>query len=301
MFMKCELLLKIFLSGAMLLGAASIHAQDSFFVQMADPQFGMYTNDKGFAQETANLEFAIKTVNRLHPAFVVMSGDLVNKQGDPDEIAEYLRVTHQLDPKIPLHNVVGNHDVGNAPTHESLEAYRRVFGPDYYAFQSGEMEGIVIDSSIIQHPEKVPDEENKQWMWLESELKSAAARNVKWIVIFQHIPWFLKSADEPDQYFNIPHEARARYLKLFEDSGVRYNFAGHYHQNSEGKDGSFTMTTTGPVGMPQGNASSGLRVVAVEASGLCGQYFGLGNLPNHFDVRSFSACVPTSDAGQQKK
>jgi serine/threonine-protein phosphatase CPPED1 len=115
--------------------AATAPAQEPFFLQMADPQFGMYTNNVGFAQETANLEFAIATANRLHPAFVVMAGDLVNKSGDPAQVAEYLRVTHLLNPAIPLYNVAGNHDVGNSPTAASLEAYRKIFGKDYYTFR----------------------------------------------------------------------------------------------------------------------------------------------------------------------
>jgi hypothetical protein len=289
--MKVRAYLVSILWGSTLLVPSLTHAQGQFFVQMSDPQFGMYTNNIGFAQETANLEFAITTANRLHPAFVIMSGDLVNKPRDPAQIAEYLRVTHELDTKIPLYNVAGNHDVGNVPTPESLEAYRKVFGKDYYTFRSGDMEGIVIDSSIIQHPEKVMDEENKQRMWLESELKSAVVNHVKWIVVFQHIPWFLNSADEPDQYFNIPQEARRRYLKILEDSGVRYDFAGHYHRNSEGEDGSLTMVTTGPVGKPLGTATSGMRIVMLGEHILCNQYFGLGNLPNQVDENSVDGCV----------
>jgi hypothetical protein len=50
------------------------------------------------------------------------------------------------------------------------------------------MEGIVLNSSIIQHPEKVVDEEVRQREWLEEELKKAIARYVQWIVIFQHSP-----------------------------------------------------------------------------------------------------------------
>src|SRR5947209_4543590 len=142
--------------------AEKVPAQDQFFIQMADPQFGMYTNNVGFAQETANLEFAIATANRLQPAFVVIAGDLVNKGGDPAQIAEYIRVTHQLKPAIPLYSVAGNHDVGNSPTAASLEAYRKIFGKDYYTFRAGDLEGIVIDSSIIQHPEHVPEEETRQ-------------------------------------------------------------------------------------------------------------------------------------------
>src|SRR3984885_4093482 len=228
--MKTLLSLLVIGIGLVVPGAAS--AQDFFFLQMSDPQFGMYTANVSFAQESANLEFGIATANRLLPAFVVMSGDLVNKPGDKAQIEEYLRITHKLDPGIPLYAVAGNHDVGNVPTPESLMAYRQIFGKDYYSFRNGPMEGIVLDSSIIQHPEKVMDEEVRQREWLEEELKKATTEHIRWIVIFQHIPWFLHSADEPDQYFNIPRETRSRYLKILKESGVQYDFAGHLHQNS---------------------------------------------------------------------
>jgi 3',5'-cyclic AMP phosphodiesterase CpdA len=94
-----------------------------------------------------------------------MSGDLVNKPGDKAQIEEYLRITHKLDPSIPLYNIAGNHDVGNIPTPESLAAYRPTFGEDYYSFYNGPMEGVVLNSSIIQHPEKVMDEEVRQREW----------------------------------------------------------------------------------------------------------------------------------------
>jgi 3',5'-cyclic AMP phosphodiesterase CpdA len=253
--------LSLLVIGTTLAVPKAASAQDLFFLQMSDPQFGMYTANAGFAQESANLEFAIATANRLHPAFVVMSGDLVNKPRDKVQIEEYLRITHQLDPDIPLYAVAGNHDVGNVPTPESLAAYRKVFGKDYYSFRSGAMEGIVLNSSIIQHPEKVMEEETQQRKWLEGELKKAVAEHIRWVVVFQHIPWFLHNGDESDQYFNIPHEARNRYLKILKESGVQYDFAGHLHQNSLGKDGAFEMVTAGPIGKPLGDAVSGIRIL----------------------------------------
>ena len=109
------------------------------FIQMSDPQFGMFTKDADFAHETANLEFAIATANRLMPAFVVITGDLINKPTDAAQAAEYKRITAKLDPKIKLYSVHGNHDVGNEPTKESLAQYRERFGPDYYSFRSGDV------------------------------------------------------------------------------------------------------------------------------------------------------------------
>ena len=256
-----------------------------FFLQMSDPQFGMYTNNGDFAQETANYEFAIATANRLHPAFVVVCGDLVNKPGDPGQIAEYQRISRRLDPGIKLYSVPGNHDVENSPTRDSLAAYRKSMGPDYYEFRSGPILGIVLNSSIIQHPDQVPEEAAKQEAWLNEELRKASSSGAQSIVIFQHIPWFLKTADEPDQYFNIPRQTRARYINLFTRSGVQYVFAGHLHENSYGEAGSLHMITTGPVGKPLGQASSGIRVVELRNHELKDRYYSLGNLPSQISDR----------------
>ena len=70
----------------------------------------MYAKDAGFVHETANFEFAVAAANRLQPAFVVITGDLTNKAGDPAQIAEFQRISKKLDPKIKLFAVPGNHD-----------------------------------------------------------------------------------------------------------------------------------------------------------------------------------------------
>jgi serine/threonine-protein phosphatase CPPED1 len=137
----------------------------------------------------------------------------------------------------------------------------------------------------------VLEEEVRQREWLELELKRATANGARRVVIFQHIPWFLHDADEPDQYFNIPREARARYLKILADAGVHSVFAGHLHQNSEGSVGALRMVTTGPVGKPLGDATSGFRIVVVGQDKLCDHYYGLGNLPNQVDLSAAAACV----------
>src|SRR5438046_5989999 len=92
----------------------AIHADPqeiNFFLQMSDPQFGMYSANKDFDQETVNFEFAIATANRLRPKFVVICGDLINEGGNAAQTAEFLRIAAKLDPEIKLYNVAGNHDV----------------------------------------------------------------------------------------------------------------------------------------------------------------------------------------------
>ena len=101
-------------------------------------------------------------------------------------------------------------------------------------------------------------------------------------MVFQHIPYFLATADEPDQYFNLPMATRLRILRMLKKYGVRYVFAGHYHRNAYGKDGDLEMITTGPAGMPLGPDPSGFRLVEWKDRVLVQLYFGLGTLPNVF-------------------
>lgn len=245
-------------------------AADLTFIQMSDPQFGMFAENRDFAQETINFDKAIAIANREKPAFVVICGDLVNQAGNVQQIAEYRRIAAKLDHSIALHNVAGNHDVGNEPTPESLAAYRKQFGPDYYTFRHDDFEGIVLDSSLIQHPKGAPAEAAKQQQWLEAELNKIKPGTH--VAIFQHIPWFLKNDDEPDDYFNIPLGPRTTYLRLFERFRVEYGFAGHYHRNSGGDSASFHMTTTGPVGKPLGSDPSGIRMVTVHDGRMASTY-----------------------------
>jgi 3',5'-cyclic AMP phosphodiesterase CpdA len=262
---------------AALLCAGALHGQT--FLQMSDPQFGMYTKDVDFAHETANFEFAIATANRLKPAFVVVTGDLTNKAGDAAQAAEYQRIAGKLDRAIELYSVPGNHDVGNEPTKESLATYRKRYGLDYYGFRAGEIYGIVLNSNLEKGAEQVPDEAAKMEQWFRAELGKAKASGAKRVIVFQHIPFFLKEAGEADQYFNVPGPARARYLKLMHEFGVREVFAGHYHRNELGRDGDLEMVTTGPVGMPLEGAKSGIRMVTVNADGVAHKYFEFGELP----------------------
>jgi predicted phosphodiesterase len=98
-------------------------------------------------------------------------------------------------------------------------------------------------------------------------------------MVFQHHPWFLTSADEPDQYFNLPLAKRREFLDLFARGGVSHVFAGHYHRNAFGKDAGLEMVTTGPVGKPLGADSSGFRIVIVDGSRVTHRYYALDSLP----------------------
>lgn len=272
-----------FLSLTSLLMASA--AEPFFFIQLSDPQFGMFTTNRDFPQETANFEFAIASINRLRPAFVVITGDLVNKPGDSAQITEFKRIAAKLDSRIPLYNVAGNHDIQNTPTPESVAAFTNQFGPDYYEFRHEDFVGIVLDSTLIHAPDKAHDLYAGQEAWLGSELEKISKQKPAHIVIFQHHSWFLKTADEPDEYFNIPTASRTNYLALFHKYRVKYAFCGHYHRNKIARDDDLEVVTTTAVGKPLAG-QSGMRIVVVRDNGIEHQFYTFGDIPNHIDPKA---------------
>lgn len=271
------------LLGSLIARSAAQQTAPFFFVQLSDPQFGMFTADGAFDQETANFTFAVANINRLRPAFVVITGDLVNKPGDAAQIAEYRRVRALVDPAIPVYDMPGNHDVENAPTPASLASFERALGPDRYTFQWRDFTGIVLDSSLIHTPDRAPEAAAAQEAWLRRALTEARAGNARHLVVFQHHPWFLKSADEPDQYFNIPLVRRTPLLALFREARVSMLVSGHLHENAVASFDGMPAVTTAPVGMPLNGARSGMRIFVVRDSGISHKFFEFGAIPAAVD------------------
>lgn len=252
-----------------------------FFFVITDPQLGMYDHDQDLSRESENLQKLVAIANRLHPAFIVNCGDLVNRPGDSREIQQYQHIMSGLDPHIPVYNVPGNHDVRNQPTPESLAAYRSAFGRDYYTFQYQGLEGVVLNTSLIKYPELAPRESAEQSAWLETTLAQAKNKDV---IVFQHIPWFLREPDEADDYSNLPLSQRKDYLHRFESAGIRYIFAGHLHENAFGSEGKIQMRTVSALGKPLGKTPSGFGVVIVDGHNVKFTYYPISAPPTELPM-----------------
>jgi len=251
-----------------------------YIIQLSDPQLGFFNNDIDFVKDAEQLETAIAAVNRLKPAFVVVTGDLVNKIGDIEQITAYKRITAKLDRSIPLYNLPGNHDVGNEITAESLKTYRKHFGKDYYTIKKGGTTAIVLNSPLVVAGPDMAKAADAQYRWLEKTLKRAS-RSGDNVIIFQHHPWFLHDPKEADQYFNIPLNIRKKYLSLLRSYGVKHVFAGHLHYNAAGDAGDLEMITTGPVGRPLKDDPSGIRIIKVSGNSVTHEYCPLESIPEH--------------------
>lgn len=251
-----------------------------YFVQMTDPQFGFFTDNKSFEKENVNYSKAIDETNRLKPSFLIVTGDLVNKPFDTAQIHAYLSISKKLDAGISHYHVAGNHDVGNHPAPADIDAYNKIFGKDYYSFTSRSMLGIVLNSLYLTSPEKVTEKAAEQEKWLIRVLEDSKAAGYQHKIVFLHHPLFLVQPDEANGYFNIPIETRKRYLDLFKKHGIKYVFAGHYHRNAFGKNADIEMVTTGPVGKPLGQDPSGFRIITVKGRHLQHRYYNLDSIPH---------------------
>ncbi|MBM4152648.1 MAG: twin-arginine translocation signal domain-containing protein [Kiritimatiellaceae bacterium] len=189
------------------------------FVQLCDPQLGM----GGYEQDLQSFEKAVRQINLLNPAFVVICGDLV-QHANEQSFADFNRIKAEL--QVPCYCVAGNHDVGNVPTAESLENYRQKIGADTYSFEHGPFTFVGVNTQFWTLES---EESDRQAAWLEQTLATAAEKKSP-VIVIGHYPLFLKTADEADQYFNIPFVQRQKILALFEKYGVVAMLGGHTHK-----------------------------------------------------------------------
>ncbi len=166
-------------------------------------------------------------------AFVIEVGDLVER-GSPESFADFLsRVRRHL--RLPLLTVIGNHDLDEE---RSSSLYRRIFGPDRYAFQIKDNYFIVIND--------VEPGGEAEWGWLEAELKKSQACQTR--LVFLHIPLF--DPREGQKPHALPEAAGARLLELFARYGVTRVFAGHIHGYFDGTWDGVPYTITAGAGAP---------------------------------------------------
>lgn len=247
-----------------------------FFIQVTDPQFGMYDSNNSFVKETELYEKAVNAINSLNPDFVVITGDLVNNKDDRSQVAEFKRITAKINSTIPVHYSPGNHDIGQAPEQKDIDSFVSDYGYDRFSFRHKKSLFIGLNSCIIKA--NTPGLEKIQYDWLKKELSKAG--RAKHIILFCHYPFFINTFDEPETYSNIAVETRKRYLTLFNEKKVDAVFAGHLHNNASGKYGKMYMITTSAVGKPLSDTPSGIRIIKVYPDRIESVYYTLNEIPD---------------------
>ncbi|KPP77159.1 hypothetical protein Z043_103439 [Scleropages formosus] len=211
------------------------------FIQAADPQLGLMKSwrvgdcDGGgdeWEDEVRLTRQAVEAVNKLRPRprFMVLCGDLVHampgneyREAQERDLKEALR---GIDPEILLVFVSGNHDLGNTPTPQTVELYRQHWGDDYFSFWVGGVLFLVLNSQLFFDGSACPELRDAQEAWLEAQLQSATRSHCRHVVVFQHIPLYLRSPDEEDDYFNLQRAARERLIQQFRQAGMSWALDG---------------------------------------------------------------------------
>lgn len=118
---------------------------------------------------------------------------------------------------MPCYCVPGNHDVGNKPTPESLDRYRRIIGGDYFVVEHKGTTFIFVNTQLWK--EVLENESEKQDVWLKERLKIACEKGQQ-VIVVGHYPLFCKKADKADEYMNLPLDKRMELLSLYDQYNV---------------------------------------------------------------------------------
>lgn len=230
------------------------------FIQISDPQLGFLNGNNDYAADSLLLERTVAQINRLKPAFVVVTGDMTNASRNKAQIACYKKVIAKVSKKIPVYHVPGNHDIGSGSTDDKLASYIANYGSDHFDFTYDGCKFIGINSCIIKD-ENAPAEA-VQLEWLEKTLSGAADARARFI--FTHYSFFLKSWEEETNYSNQAPAVREKYWTLFKRNKVDCVIAGHLHDNKVAAYNGIGMITTGPVGKPLGKGYSGAMIWTID-------------------------------------
>ena len=275
------------------------------FVQMSDPQIGFRDKSTGYVHTDSLFAEAVDDVNFLgnqgrktsskskdfilaymnngnkvinikfsKPAFVIITGDLVNDQRDVLQDSIYRANRAKI--MVPVYEIPGNHDI-RPWTPENHSNYLAMRGYDRFSFRYKGCAFIGIDSNcIVDSSEEdrggevkispsdktaAAQAEAEQLEWLKEELRKA--RRCRYTFVFTHCPVILKDIDEENNYFNFPKKKRAEYIALFKEYGVDVVFAGHTHMDYDTTAEGIRFVTAGPVGSPLGRGYSGYELVTV--------------------------------------
>lgn len=214
------------LAAICLISCASRAGESYFFVHMTDPQMGFREKD-GIGQSVQYLAETVEAINRIRPAFVLVTGDMLNNWNSEEQWEAYDSLMTRIDKDIPVYTVPGNHDYRALKEADSVEKYFEHWGYDRIAFTHGGDFYLGFNTNIIKDDQIT--EEAEQYEWMVSQLKKHA-RRARHVIIFGHCPIIKTDVDEKPDYFNFQEPYRTKYLELCREYGVDLALYGHFHR-----------------------------------------------------------------------
>lgn len=231
------------------------------FVQVSDPQLGFCDKGQDWKWTVENLKATVAQINELKPAFVIVSGDLIQSYKNADQRKAYLENIAQVDASIPVFHLPGNHDIPNYKA-EAVDQYLEAFGYDRFAFTYNGSAFIGLNSTpMLCDNDVAKAAAEEQLAWFAKMLKRY--RKCNHIFVFSHHPLALreKSAVEHKSAYDEPF--RTEYAELMKKYGVAAVFAGHTHITEPTEVDGMPMITVGASSYPLYGAETGINIVEV--------------------------------------
>ncbi|HXB58670.1 MAG TPA: metallophosphoesterase [Candidatus Acidoferrales bacterium] len=211
------------------IGLLSLGAKpaDVTIAQISDTHLG----EAHSASAAEHLRQAVRMINARHPDAVILSGDIGESPQEREQAKQILKAL-----TAPVYFVPGNHDFKDT---NSLELYRKQFGPDYYRFQVKNVDVLAIDSQLLGNygnfdarspmpmAPGLDAESEKMLDWLATQPKPVKGNT---IIAVQHIPLF-RDNNFPDikPYWTVNPPYAKREADLLHRLGVKHLLAGHWH------------------------------------------------------------------------
>lgn len=139
---------------------------------------------------------------------------------------------------IPLYFVPGNHDMDYSAEDDSksLESFRKIYGPEYYSFEYGDVHYIILDdinwqglNSETKKRDYVGGISKKQLAWLENDIAFTDPNKI--VVISMHIPINSIGGDydankllNKDEFFRIIEKREKVFLTIGHTHTQEHNF-----------------------------------------------------------------------------
>ena len=193
-------------------------------------------------------------VRRLHPAFVITTGDLIygsvkDQALVQKEYDEAMPLVRQVG--VPIYFATGNHEMRGVPANQAL--YRRnVSDRLYYSFNYGNSHFVVLDTDLVGQEHKVA---GTQLAWFTRDLARVQGR-VRHIFVFEHqqpYPVSLHIGSSLDVH---PAD-RDRFQAVLEKYHVEALITGHEHLYDDSVHGGVREIIAGGAGAPLYPSSRG--------------------------------------------
>lgn len=191
-------------------------------------------------------------------AFFIDLGDIVDNGQDEYQWQAWFKTVADTIDEIPVAPAVGNHEAYSLDWKETMpERYLTHFslpknGDDklanhYYSFDWGDVHFTVLDTSLVEEKQWVPDLFEKEKAWAEKDITSSKK---KWKVVLMHkdpLQYSFADPSRPAREEGFSDEGK-EFMPIFDKTGVDLVLSAHLHTyRDRGHIYDFKRADHGPV------------------------------------------------------